>query len=90
MTTELNTAPGEACSNKLVNEFKGMIGNANKLLHEAGHAVSDEIAGTGTAVARQARCVGTATDSYVHKNPWAIVGFAAAAGLIIGTVLSRR
>lgn len=90
MTTELTKEAVEGRKETLVNEFKGMVGNANRLLHEAGHSVSEEIADTGNAVARQARCVGGATQEYVHKNPWAIVGFAAAAGLIIGTVLSRR
>ncbi|MFZ2269250.1 MAG: hypothetical protein WAV95_16865 [Azonexus sp.] len=90
MTSELNAGPAEGRKETLINEFKGMVGNASKLLHEAGHTVSEEIAGTRTAVASGARCVSNATDQYVHKNPWAIVGFAAAAGLIIGAVLSRR
>jgi ElaB/YqjD/DUF883 family membrane-anchored ribosome-binding protein len=31
-----------------------------------------------------------ATDEYVHENPWAAVGIAAAVGIIIGFVAGRR
>jgi ElaB/YqjD/DUF883 family membrane-anchored ribosome-binding protein len=31
-----------------------------------------------------------ATDEYVRENPWAAIGVAAAVGIIIGFVASRR
>ena len=31
-----------------------------------------------------------ATDDYVHENPWQAVGVAAAAGLVLGILISRR
>ena len=31
-----------------------------------------------------------ATDEYVHENPWASVGIAAAVGLVLGVLISRR
>jgi len=31
-----------------------------------------------------------ATDDYVHDNPWQAIGVAAAIGLLVGLVLSRR
>ena len=31
-----------------------------------------------------------ATDDYVHENPWHAVGIAAAAGLVLGILISRR
>lgn len=31
-----------------------------------------------------------ATDQYVHENPWAAVGIAAAIGIVIGFVAGRR
>ena len=31
-----------------------------------------------------------ATDDYVHENPWQAVGIAAAAGLVLGILISRR
>ena len=31
-----------------------------------------------------------ATDRYVHEHPWGAVGIAAAAGLLVGVLVSRR
>ncbi|MFL6658346.1 MAG: YqjD family protein [Massilia sp.] len=31
-----------------------------------------------------------ATDEYVHENPWKAVGIGAAAGLVIGMLISRK
>jgi len=31
-----------------------------------------------------------ATDTYVHENPWAAIGAAAAAGFVVGLMLNRR
>ena len=31
-----------------------------------------------------------ATDDYVRENPWQAVGIAAAAGLVLGVLISRR
>lgn len=42
-----------------------------------------------TAVAK-ARAAGRAADDYVHDNPWRSIGFAAAMGLVVGLLISRR
>lgn len=86
MTTELNTAPVVGCKENLVSEIRGMVGSAGELLDQAGHAVAAEVG----AAAGKARCMSAATDQYVHRNPWTIVGLAATAGLILGALLSRR
>jgi len=31
-----------------------------------------------------------ATDEYVHENPWAVIGVAAAVGVLIGYIAARR
>jgi ElaB/YqjD/DUF883 family membrane-anchored ribosome-binding protein len=41
-------------------------------------------------VGEQAEEVVEEADRYVHKNPWAAVGIAAAAGLVIGILVGRR
>lgn len=86
MTTELNSAPVIGRKENLVNEIKGMVGNAGELLDQAGQAVATEAG----VVAGKARCMSAATQQYVHRNPWTIVGIAATAGLVIGALLSRR
>jgi len=44
----------------------------------------------GGAIASQARKSATATNDYVHANPWQAIGIGAAVGLLLGFVLARR
>jgi len=53
-------------------------------------AASASVAEKTAALSEQARCLSAATGSYVRHNPWAIVGLAATAGLIVGVLLGRR
>ena len=41
-------------------------------------------------VTERAQELADTADSYVRKNPWQAVGVAAAAGLVIGLLLTRR
>ena len=43
-----------------------------------------------TAVRERAEEATDATDEYVHENPWAAVGIAAAVGIVIGFIAGRR
>jgi ElaB/YqjD/DUF883 family membrane-anchored ribosome-binding protein len=38
----------------------------------------------------RARYAARATDAYVHENPWKSMGVVAAAGVVVGVLLSRR
>ena len=42
------------------------------------------------ASAERAKAAAHATDHYVHDHPWHAVGIAALAGLLLGTLISRR
>ncbi len=54
-------------------------------------AKAKSTAGQGiTAVRDQAVEVTDATDEYVHENPWAAIGIAAAVGIVIGVLAARR
>jgi len=54
-------------------------------------AKAKSVAGQGaTAVRARAGEASEVTDQYVHENPWAAIGIAAAIGIIIGFVASRR
>lgn len=50
-------------------------------------AAADEGASTARAYAQNATA---ATDEYVHERPWTAVGVAAALGVLIGFLASRR
>ena len=41
-------------------------------------------------VVEQTKAAAKATDEYVHEHPWQAVGVGAAAGLLIGLLISRR
>ena len=43
----------------------------------------------GEAVDR-AKVAARATDDYVHDNPWQAIGIAAAIGVLVGLLMSRR
>lgn len=43
-----------------------------------------------TQVQRQAREALTASDDYVHDEPWRAIGAAAVAGLLLGLLVGRR
>jgi ElaB/YqjD/DUF883 family membrane-anchored ribosome-binding protein len=38
----------------------------------------------------KARAAAKATDVYVHENPWKAAGIAAAVGVLVGALISRR
>lgn len=58
---------------------------------EATLAQAKSSAGHGLAAVRdRAEEVSEATDEYVHENPWASIGIAAAVGIIIGFVVAGR
>lgn len=59
--------------------LEARLGQAKTRLIDAGQAVSDK-----------AKCSVDATDQFVRDNPWKVLGIAAAAGIVIGAILSRR
>lgn len=84
------TTPPAGHTDVIIGEIKGMVGDANERLIEAGHTVAAELAATREAMSRKACSAADATYGYVRENPWKFVGLAAIAGLIIGTALVRR
>lgn len=57
------------------------------------HTLSEAKASASAGVAAvrgRAEHASEATDEYVHENPWGAIGIAAAVGIIIGFIASRR
>jgi len=52
-------------------------------------AVKARVAGLQQVALAKTRVVGQATDDYVHANPWQMMAIGAAAGLVLGFVLTR-
>ena len=53
-------------------------------------AAKARISQAGYAAADQTRIAAKATDDYVHENPWTAVGVAAAVGIVLGVLMSRK
>jgi ElaB/YqjD/DUF883 family membrane-anchored ribosome-binding protein len=53
-------------------------------------AAKSAVTDTALQIGSQARQVGKRTDGYVRENPWQVIGIAAAIGLAVGFVVSRR
>ncbi|MBS1196803.1 MAG: hypothetical protein H6R18_588 [Proteobacteria bacterium] len=92
MATELNTSSGSFHDKKqlLVNDMKGVVGDANDILKQVAHSTAEEIGAVRTAVTEKAKCVASATNEYVRESPWRTLGIVAAAGLVVGFLLNRR
>jgi len=48
------------------------------------------LADAHATVIEKAKVAAQTTDDYVHENPWQAVGIAAAVGLLLGALISRR
>jgi len=81
----------------MMNDLKAVIADAEELLRatagQAGPKIQEvrERAEESLRAAREhLQGAGTELDSKVRANPWAAVGIAAAAGLVLGVLLSRK
>jgi ElaB/YqjD/DUF883 family membrane-anchored ribosome-binding protein len=66
---------------------------AAELRHRAANALEkaqDKLDGLQRNVTRATREAAHATDHWVHENPWSSIGAAAAVGLLIGVLVTRR
>lgn len=81
-------------TNKIAKEVGGMIDEATGLMKDYSaqtlRSARTTLEHAGSVVADNAKQYARQTDEYVHDNPWKILGVAAAAGVLIGFLLSRR
>ena len=59
-------------------------------IQESIDAAKVKLADLSEASVYKAKAAARATDDYVHDNPWQAVGIAAAAGVVLGLLISRR
>lgn len=50
----------------------------------------DRLRNLQATTTEQAQAAAQATDEYVHRNPWQVIGVAAGIGVAIGMMLGRR
>jgi len=84
-------------SDKVARSIEGTAADAGEMVRVAGNRIGarmqnarQSLTQAQTAVSDGARQAAEFTDEYVRMNPWKSLGIAAAAGLLIGILMSRR
>ncbi len=63
---------------------------ARSKAEESLRAAKVRLAEAQASVVEKVKVAAKTTDDYVHENPWQAVGIAAAVGLVLGALISRR
>ena len=83
-----------ADAEELLRATAGQMGEkaviARERIQESLRAAKDKLSRAEEAVIDKTKAAARATDDYVHEHPWGAVGIAAAVGLVIGMLISRR
>jgi len=83
-----------ADAEELLRATAGQMGEkaiiARERIQESMRIAKDKLAQVEEVVIDKTKAAARATDDYVHDHPWGAVGIAAAVGLVIGMLISRR
>lgn len=66
------------------------VAEARSRAEESVRAAKERIGKMEEDLLERTREIADSADSYVRENPWRAVGIAAAAGLVLGLLMSRR
>ena len=84
-------------TDKMARSIEGTAAEAGEMVRDAGNRIGakmqnarQSLTQAQTAVSDGARQAAEFTDEYVRMNPWKSLGIAAAAGLLIGILMTRR
>ncbi|CAH1387101.1 DUF883 family protein [Candidatus Nitrotoga sp. M5] len=83
-------ADAEELLKATANQTGERITAARAKVGESLQAAKVRVADAQAAVMDKTRAVATATDDYVRVNPWQAIGIAAAVGILLGALISRR
>ena len=61
-----------------------------KRAQDAANNLKPQLIKIETAAIDKAKATATATDAYIHENPWTAIGVSAGIGLVIGLLVGRR
>ena len=83
-----------ADAEELLRATAGQMGEkaavARERIQESLRAAKIKLEQAEEVMVDKAKPAARATDDYVHEHPWGAVGIAAAVGLVIGMLISRR
>lgn len=83
-------ADAEELLKATANQTGDRIAAARAKAGESLQVAKERLADAQASVVEKVRVAATTTDDYVHENPWQAVGVAAAVGLVLGALISRR
>lgn len=83
-------ADAEELLKATANQTGERIAAARAKAEDSLRAAKVRLAEAQAAVVKQVKVAAKTTDDYVHENPWQAVGIAAAVGLVLGALISRR
>jgi ElaB/YqjD/DUF883 family membrane-anchored ribosome-binding protein len=66
------------------------VSAAREKIQDSLHQAKVKLAEVEDVLIDRSKEAARATDEYVHDHPWGAVGIAAAVGLVIGLLISRR
>ena len=83
-----------ADAEELLRATAGQMGEkavvARERIQESLRIAKDKLARAEEIMVDRTKAAARATDDYVHDHPWGAVGIAAAVGLVMGMLISRR
>ena len=92
LATDLRIVIADA--EELLRATAGQVGEkavvARERIQESMRVAKDKLARAEEVMLDKTKAAARATDDYVHDHPWGAVGIAAAVGLVMGMLISRR
>ena len=83
-----------ADAEELLRATAGQMGEkavvARERIQESLRVAKDKLARAEEVMVDKTKAAARVTDDYVHDHPWGAVGIAAAVGLVMGMLISRR
>jgi ElaB/YqjD/DUF883 family membrane-anchored ribosome-binding protein len=83
-----------ADTEELLRATAGQVGEkavaARERIQSSLATTKDKLAEAERALMEKTKQAARVTDAYVHEHPWSAVGIAAAAGIVLGMLISRR
>ncbi len=74
----------------LLDRIRGSVNDAAENVRDSWHSASESVTDAATEAQRRARESAARVNDYAHASPWQAAGIAAAAGFVIGVLLSRK
>ena len=96
MANEMNVGSEtlQGSKERIARDMSGVVSQASDLIKDYGNrslsTAKESLSQAQSVVTDTAKQYADITDEYVRANPWKALGIAAAAGVLVGILLTRR